>query len=185
MVADPHNAGKQIRPDPPGYWYYVCPHAVYVYFSTVLNALKAHTIKQILQGDNLMWGRILDQLNTGLNLSSAIVSVCETTSISQLLSSAGLLGTPEAGRNKRSTPEKPSKRPFDAGKGSPKGAPSKAGPRPSAKADTDKHYDGLCNKYNGTGPPCLDSNCGYEHKCRTCGDTSHGAAKCPRRNGRR
>jgi hypothetical protein len=158
---------------------------VYVYFSTILNALKAHTIKQILQGDNLMWGKILDHLNTGLNLSSAIVYVCETMSISQLLSSAGLMGTSEAGRNKRGTPDKLTKRPFDASKGSPKGAPSKSSGKLSATADTAKHYDGLCNQYNGTGPPCLNPNCGYEHKCRTCGDTSHGAAKCPRRPGRR
>ena len=154
----------------------------------ILNALKAHTIKQILLGDNLMWGKILDQLNTGLNLSSAVVYTCETTSISQLLASAGLLSAAEAqnGRSsKRGTPDKPAKRAFDAGKGSPKGVSIKAGSKPSARADTDKHYHGLCNDYNGTGPPCLRANCGYEHKCRTCGDTSHGAAKCPRRPGRR
>ena len=52
LVADPHKPGKQIRPDPPGYWYYICPHAIYVYFSMILNALKAHTVKQIILGDN-------------------------------------------------------------------------------------------------------------------------------------
>ena len=185
LVADPNHPGKQMRPDPPGYWYYICPHAVYVYFSTILNALKAHTIKQVLQGDNLMWGKILDHLNTGLNISSAIVTVCEATSISQLLSSAGLMSTHDAGRNKRGTPEKPTKRAFDAGKGSPKGVTIKTGGKPSAKADTDKQYDGLCNLFNGTGPPCNNSDCRYTHQCRTCGDTSHGAAKCNRRNGRR
>ena len=29
-MTNPHNPNKQIRPDPPGYWYYICPHAVYV-----------------------------------------------------------------------------------------------------------------------------------------------------------
>jgi hypothetical protein len=56
-----------------------------------------------------MWGKILDHLNTGLNISSAIVTVCEATSISQLLSSAGLMSTHDAGRNKQGTPEKPTK----------------------------------------------------------------------------
>ena len=115
----------------------------------------------------------------------------ETTNISQLLAASGLLSSTDAlnARSpKQGTPDKPTKRPFDAGKGNPKGPAGKPGggkPPKGNKPDTDKHYDGLCNDFNGTSTGCHRDNCGYEHKCRTCGDKRHRAAKCPQRAGRR
>ena len=56
-VPDPANATVLVAPDPPGFWYYVYPHAMTRYTMMFLNTLKVHHITDIVTGTGSLWSR--------------------------------------------------------------------------------------------------------------------------------
>ena len=89
-VEDPHNPGVFVAPAIPGFWYYVCPHAMKRYKAMILNTLKVHHIQDIVTGDRLIMEQVINRVGEGFNISTAIVDTLDSTTISQLLAATGL-----------------------------------------------------------------------------------------------
>ena len=89
-IPDPSNPAVQITPNPPGFWYYVDPHAMKRYSTMLLNTLKVHHITDIVMGDRLVMEQVINWVGEGYSLSTAIVDTLDSTTITQLLSATGL-----------------------------------------------------------------------------------------------
>ena len=189
-VADPNNAGVLVAPDIPGFWYYVCPHAMKRYKAMILNTLKVHHIHDIVTGDRLIMEQVINRVGEGFNISTAIVDTLDSTTISQLLASTGLGRFPiRRGVNPGPATEHTGNRGTKRG-GDARVDKGKAMQKPTAgqneyRAGMDpclKYSDGLCNDYNKRGPGCGRADCRYKHLCRACGSSDgHGAASCSKR----
>ena len=89
-VPDLANATVLVVPDPPGFWYYVCLHAMKRYTMMILNTLKVHHITDIVTGDRLIMEQVINCVGEGCNISTAIVDTLDSTTITQLLAATGL-----------------------------------------------------------------------------------------------
>ena len=89
-VPDLANATVLVVPDPPGFWYYVCLHAMKWYTMMILNTLKVHHITDIVMGDQLIMEQVINCVGEGYNISTAIVDTLDSTMITQLLAATGL-----------------------------------------------------------------------------------------------
>ena len=89
-IPDPANAAVLVAPNPPGFWYYVCPHAMKRYTMVLLNTLKVHHMTGIVTGDWLIMEQVISRVGEGYNISTAIVGTLDSTMISQLLTATRL-----------------------------------------------------------------------------------------------
>ena len=89
-IPDPANAAVLVAPNPPGFWYYVCPHAMKWYTMVLLNTLKVHHMTDIVTGDWLIMEQVINRVGEGYNISTAIVDTLDSTTITQLLAATGL-----------------------------------------------------------------------------------------------
>ena len=193
-IPDPTNPAVLIPTNPPGFWYYVDPHAMKRYTMVLLNTLKVHHITNIVTGDRLIMEQVINRVGEGYNLSTAIVDTLDSTTMTQLLAATGLgrfpirrgvgqLETQGLSAN-RGTKRAGDARVDKTGKAAPKPPAGPTEYRPGMDPCL-KYSDGLCNDFSSRGRGCNRPDCRYKHFCRACGSTDgHGAATCAKRQRR-